>query len=32
MTQSTTQGIEDYLFYNILHPMAIFGQESCETI
>ena len=30
--ESTTKQVVDYLFHGNVQPMAVHGQESCETI
>jgi hypothetical protein len=32
MLESTIKQVVDYLFHGNVQPMAVYGQESCETI
>jgi hypothetical protein len=32
MMYSTTKQVVDYLFHNNVPPVAVYGQESCDTI
>jgi hypothetical protein len=32
MMHSTTKQVVDYLFHNNVPPVAVYGQESCDTI